>query len=434
MIREEFTLAPQDAANPRLAATRIVARWLETGDFPDRMLDAVVRGRAAVIEIVFGTVKWRRELEWILNRYARHTPDVLVQAALLTALYQTFHMESSAGYAVVNETVNLLKAAGANQRVANFANAILRQVARERGAIPKLLADQPLGVRMSHPDLLVQRWQVRWGEHRTYKLCAWNNGRPDLVIRVFLSRIALDAFIRMLTAAKVAATPHPYAPDRFLVLEDGGDVRRLPGYDNGYFTVQDPSTFEAIRLLNPQPGERILDACAAPGGKSMAIAELMEGMGSLVAMDRHTDRLERLGQNAARMGFPAISVVKGDLNDPDCAKICGERFDRILLDVPCSNTGVLRRRSDARWRFSPERLTALIKTQRAMLSHGARLLKPGGFISYSTCSLEPDEGQTMVQEWLRHHTEFNLVRQIELFPPDSHTDGIYAALLKHTPA
>jgi 16S rRNA (cytosine967-C5)-methyltransferase len=202
-------------------------------------------------------------------------------------------------------------------------------------------------------------------------------------------------------------------------------VTSLPGFADGAFYVQDPSTSVAPALLNPQPGETVLDACAAPGGKAMQLAELMKGQGTLVAMDPAADRLKPLRENVARLKWDFISVVEGDITKQPPAA----RFNAILLDVPCTNTGVIRRRPDARWRFSPERLRAACDKQEAILDAAAACLNPGGRIVYSTCSLELEENEGQVDRWLARHADFRLADSRKLFPPETQTDGAYAALL-----
>jgi 16S rRNA (cytosine967-C5)-methyltransferase len=214
------------------------------------------------------------------------------------------------------------------------------------------------------------------------------------------------------------------------VLAHGSRVPDLPGFTEGWFSVQDPSTAVAPALLDPGPGQRVLDACAAPGGKTFVLAERMRGRGTLWAADVSPGRLRRLEENLKRMGLEWVQVRRADAASPLLGRMCGgEGFDRILLDVPCSTTGVLRRRPDARWRFSPERLNQLTRIQQAMLNNAATLLRPGGRLVYSTCSLEPEEGTELVRAWLRGRPEFRLLEERSLFPPDTQTDGVYAAAL-----
>lgn len=418
------------AYHARATAARLVARWLETGDFPDRLLDEVSADRPFVMEVVYGVAKWRRLLDWMAGRYVKRDPDTATHAHLLVGLYQIFRMSNVAEHAAVNETVEAAKHGPAHAG-SGFLNAVLRSALRERAAIEARIPALPLAVRESHPDLLVERWTARAGGDGARRLCEWDNGRPDVVIRVNTTRISAAAYGEQLAAAGVSVSPHPFRPDSCLVLPRGARVSDLPGYADGLFAVQDPSTLVSVEQLAPKPGERVLDACAAPGGKTALIAERMAGQGRLVAADVYPDRLEVLRSNLQRMQAGFAEIIQGDLAARAApAGWSGGEFDAVLLDVPCSNTGVLRRRPDARWRFALDRLGKLMELQRALLSAGAGLVRPGGRLVYSTCSVEPDENDSLIGAWLRANPAFSCVSEVRLFPPDTGTDGAYAALLR----
>lgn len=400
-----------DSANSRLAAARIISSWLKSDIFPDRELDAIESSRAFIMEMVLGIVRWYGALGWIRDQRVQQKPRPEVDACILVGLYQLLFMDDVQEYAAVNETVEAAKIAGGD-RVASFVNAVLRRAQADKKIIFQALEKQSAAVRLSHPQLLIDRWMKQFGTDAAIRLCEWNNRRADVVLRVNRT-------------IQIEGQPHPFAPDRFLVLPRGVSVTSLPGFADGSFYVQDPSTSIAPALLNPQPGETVLDACAAPGGKAMQIAELMKGQGTLVAMDPAADRLKPLRENVARLKWDFINVIEGDITKQKLAT----RFDAILLDVPCTNTGVIRRRPDARWRFSPERLRVACDKQAAILDAAAGRLADGGRIVYSTCSLELEENEGQVDRWLARHPEFRLADSRKLFPPDSQTDGAYAALL-----
>ncbi len=413
-------------STPRGVAAEIVRLWLETGDFPDRSVDAVGRDRGFVTEVVFGTVKYRRVLDFVIRQVAERAPERALRAYLLTGLYQLWCM-GGADYAVVNETVAAVRGAfGARQ--AGFVNAVLRRVLRERAALEKTLAAQKPGLRLSHPDALFDRWVARYGEPAAIRLGEWDNQPPPLVLRIDPSRGSMKAFLSALAPAGVDAGPHPACPDRYVALAKGIDVRQLPGYEDGWFVVQDPSTAGAVELLDPQPGEAVLDACAAPGGKTVAIAERMKGAGCLVAIDLHADRLPALRDNLERTRQTWVTVREADVTAMPADAV--GPYDGVLIDVPCSNTGVLRRRPDARWRFSLERLGRLNNTQQAILGSAAGLVRPGGRIVYSTCSLEPEEDEMLVNAWVASQGRFVMVAERRSFPPKDGADGAYAALLR----
>lgn len=418
-------------ANTRITSARILSDWLRTGTFVDRLLAPVTHDRAFVMEVVYGAVKWKRKLNWVIRRCSRRAPDPDIRAHLLVGLYQILVMTDVANYAAVNETVEAAKAISAD--AAKFVNAVLRRVIREQEEIEQALAQQSLGIRLSHPDLLLRRWQDRYGAHRTQALCEWNNDRADVTIRVNTQRMSMSEYRARLQAASVDAEPHPTAQETCLILARGVRITELPGYAEGYFSVQDASTMRAVDLLDPRPGEEVLDACAAPGGKTVAMAERMCNRGRLLAMDVQTERLSRLRENLKHMGSDWIRVRQGDATRGEADFPRGENtaFDAVLLDVPCSNTGVLRRRPDARWRFSPKRLSELVQLQHDLLDGVAPLVKPGGRLVYSTCSLEPEEGDALIHAWLSEQPAWRYDRDVVLFPPESRTDGIYAVRLRN---
>ncbi|MEI8138252.1 MAG: 16S rRNA (cytosine(967)-C(5))-methyltransferase RsmB [bacterium] len=420
--------------NSRAVAADMIARWMETGDFPDRMMNRVRADRGFVMEVVYGTVKWKRELEWVLKQCMKQMPAIPLRAHMMVGLYQILHMDSVESYAAVNETVAAVKAVS-SQTEANFTNAVLRRVLREKAEVITALNQQPSGIRLSHPEILVKRWIATYGNSQTDALCNWNNQRAAVILRINTTRIQMADFRDRVMTAGMKVEPHPMDPSRFCTLGRGVSVEDLPGFEDGWFMVQDPSTIMAVEMLAPKPQERILDACAAPGGKTVAMAEAMGGGGTLTAMDIHADRMGYLHENLTRMGFSGVRVIEGDMTSckpggEGVPALSGLVFDGILLDVPCMNTGVLQRRADARWRFATDRLGSVCATQRAILDGAATRLRIGGRLVYSTCSLETEEDEALVAGWVKDNPNFELVREKKLFPPTDGTDGAYAALLK----
>lgn len=416
--------------NPRAVAVDIVAKWLDSGKFPDRMVEDIAEDRAFVMEVVYGVARWRGALEWTIRRISAGKADERAVPYLFGGLYQILFMDTVAAYAAVNETVNAVKT-GRASRLAGFVNALLRRAAREKTKLLENLSKQDLAIKESHPPLLVKRWLERFGEKRAEALCKWNNTRPSVVLRPNKTRMSVEAFAGAQNLSGIAVKPHKGAPD-FLVLPRGVKVEDVPGYEDGLFSVQDPSTARSIDLLAPQAGEFVLDACAAPGGKTAMIAERMDDKGTVVAVDVHESRLDVIRENTKRLEYKSVRMCKGDSADPAfLAALAGDRkFDRILLDVPCSNTGVLRRRPDARWRFSMEQLAGATGLQKRLLDAAAKVLKPGGVLVYSTCSLESEEDEGMIESWLAQHKDFELEENVLLFPPEVEMDGAYAAKMK----
>jgi 16S rRNA (cytosine967-C5)-methyltransferase len=414
--------------NSRYVASEIIARWLEKGSFPDRQLAEVKDDRAFVTELVYGIVRRARTLEWLMKQFVSRESPEFVEAALYVGIYQLCFMDDVEEYAVLNETVEAVKMRRDVQNAAGLVNAVLRKVQEHRESLLDRLEREPEGVRWSHPEWLMKRWLRQYGARDTRQLCEWNNRPADVIIRIEPRKVDPDTFIKQLLESGIELEKHPFkCSDCFVTLPRGINVTKLTGWNEGWFTVQDPATSVALDLLAPAPGESVLDACAAPGGKTAAIASRMEGQGELVATDLHEDRLDLLRDTLKRTGWSFVEVLRNDMAGgyPD-----KRMFDAILLDVPCMNTGVLRRRVDARWRCNALRLKSLTGIQWNILSGAAKCVKPGGRIVYSTCSLEPEEGEDLVARWVREHSDLKFIKARKLFPPKSGTDGAYTALLR----
>ncbi len=417
----------------RREAIFILSRWMETSDFPDRLLTNSP-DRGFIMDLVYGTVRWRRALEWVLQQLVKQAPEGETRAALMAGAYQILFMEEVPEYAAVHATVAAAKIASPNS--ASFVNGVLRNLGRKREALLADLAKQPIGVRLSHPDLLITRWLARYGAEQTEALCHWNNTPAQTVISMlphshseFAKKPAATphgtAENQTPDAKHHSLTPHPAAPDICFTVPHGMRVEAVPGYHEGTFVVQDPATLAAVDLLDVHPGMTVLDACAAPGGKTAQIAARMRGKGRLIAMDKHADRIEMLHSTLKRTHLEWAEVVECDAVVPVPEDAL--HFDRILLDVPCSNSGVLRRRPDARWRFSDRRQQKLCAVQHTMLANMLRRLAPGGRLVYSTCSLEPEENLRQVEHALANDPQAQLVTTSERHPMRDGTDGAFTA-------
>jgi 16S rRNA (cytosine967-C5)-methyltransferase len=301
-------------------------------------------------------------------------------------------------------------------------NAILRTATRSRKELQEAAKTQPLDVRTSHPKFLIGRWQKTFGEKSTEALCAWNNRPPPIYARINQLKIDRLSFLERY----LDASPLPSLPN-FVELPSLADALSA-----GDCYVQDPSTALACELLQPQNGEKILDACAAPGGKTGYLAELMGHQGAVVACDRDPERVRLLKENLRRLGVRIATIVCHDWTKaklPD--EITSEApFDRILLDAPCSNTGVMRRRVDVRWRLKPTDFVRMQKRQIEIALTVIPLLKPGGVLVYSTCSLEREENEGVVEHLLRKMSILKLEEERRSLPFADNFDGAYAARLR----
>lgn len=308
-------------------------------------------------------------------------------------------------HAAVNETV------AATGRARSLINAVLRRACRESAELLAGTADLPLETRTSHPKWLVEHWIAIFGPEKTAALCAWNQQPAPMCAR-----------INRLHPEKTAA------PNDFIVCES------LPREDlaEGKVYMQDPSTALAPRLLAPERDQRVLDACAAPGGKTALLAQLMENTGEIIACDVSPGRLRRLDGNLQRLHVTNARIEQHDWSAETIPPFAKDGFDRILLDVPCSNTGVMRRRVDVRWRLQAETITEQTDAQERLLRNTLRVLKPGGILVYSTCSIEPAENEQLVTRVLESTPGYELVTANRSFPPDDQIDGAFAAAIRRT--
>jgi 16S rRNA (cytosine967-C5)-methyltransferase len=329
-------------------------------------------------------------------------------------LYQVFILKTPE-HAAVHETVAIVP-----QKQGSIVNAILRAATRQRSQLLARANTQPLFVRKSHPQFLVERWQQHFGTECTEALCKWNNRPAPMYGRIDCLKISPESFLRL----------HPHSRS----LSDNPDfveLKTLPtaALDCGDCCIQDPSTAIACQLLNPKPGEKILDACAAPGGKTAYLAQLMQNRGTIIACDR--DRLEILKGNVSHLGATIVSAVRQDWtrNHLSDEILSITPFDGVLLDAPCTNTGVIRRRIDVRWRQRREDFSRMSNQQLIITRAVLRLLKPGGILVYSTCSLEPEENENVVRRLLAELPALGLKAQKDSLPFRDGFDGAFAAKL-----
>jgi len=482
---------------------RVLERWEKGAHFIEDVLQQAFAqsplsgpDRGLVQELTYGVVRWKATLDWLI---ARKTDDrrqaSLVRLLLRLGLYQIFWLDRIPDHAAVHETVEMAKDLGLGAK-AGFVNAVLRNCLRERPALERALenlkSSQP-ALGHSHPECLLNRWTARRGKTDALQLMEWNNTPSSAFARVNTLRIEPGKLLELWRDEGVECAPfsRSWIPENLVFeLKNAAGVAGLPSFQQGLFYLQDPSTLLAVEELNPQPGERILDLCAAPGGKTTFIAQKMRNQGRIVALDTHPDRLALLRENCARLGVTCVEAFetlgtsyerlggaslspasrtgrvpisssgspgrtrptvvtahahgsenKAALHYPAPSPLPGGKprtphasrltpYDRILVDAPCSNTGVMRRRVDLRWRIRPEEIDRLRKTQLDLLRAAASQLKSGGILVYSTCSLEPEENREVVNRFLNEHGNFTLELERELLPFVDGVDGAYVARMR----
>ena len=428
----------------RIAAADVLAD-LRGGALLDHAFDKRVtaldaRDRRWLQELLYGLLRRRSWIDALLatrvkGGLARLDPDLV--DLLRLGSYQLLRMGSVPAYAAIAQTVELTKARhgiGASKLV----NAVLRRIDREREALDVLTPVDPvdaLALEYSHPRWLVARWLARWGAHETEKLLAANNVEPPIVLRPFgVVREQLEA---MLETAGVHVSDAPLAHDSIAITDGGGiALTELGAFRQGLFHVQDPAATMVTEYAAIEPGSVVADLCAAPGGKSF---ELSRRAGAVISADISAGRLRRVVSATERLDARNVHPLVSDARFPALASM-----DAVLIDVPCTGTGTFRRHPDARWRLKPSDFAVLSSLQRAILRSAARVVKPGGLLVYSTCSIEPEENDDQIERFLSESPEWSLepppadsvdasvldAGRLRVLPQRHGTDGAFAARLR----
>ena len=417
------------ALTPRQVAYRVVQRVTD-GAYADRAFRAEARrarlqgsDRAFAQQLAYGTIQRRLTLDHVIGQLsdrplAKLDPPLL--DALRIGVYQLLFMDSVPDHAAVAETVELAKAAkGAGHK---FANAVLRRASREARPLLAALGDAApaeAAIRHSHPQWLVELWWEALGRGDTLALLAADNAPAEDALRVN----TLTADPREIRPKLPATHTDPELPEA-LVLDAPFDVDGSDLFQSGAITPQSRASMLVARALDPQPGERILDMCAAPGTKTTHVAALASGNAQITAIEANPARADELRANCARMHAGSIDVIVED------ARVVNGQFDRVMLDAPCSNLGTLARRPDARWRKTPEQIDELAELQSELLDAAARATAPGGALVYSVCTISPREGPRQIDVFHERHSDFAETSRRQTLPHRDGSDGFFIARLE----
>jgi 16S rRNA (cytosine967-C5)-methyltransferase len=374
--------------------------------------------RGLFAELVFGVLRRQGTLDHVLTGLLtqpllRLEPQVLIFLRL--GLYQLMYLDRIPESAAVNESVNLAKQT--LPRASGLVNAVLRNYLRHKDTVafpdPVAAPAASIAARHSHPAWLVKLWFSQIGEAETELLAEASSRQPPLTLRANSLMISRDGLLDRFAANGIAATACRFSPFGVLV-EGRHHIPGLPGFREGLFSVQDEASQLAGILLDPQPGERVLDTCAAPGGKATLLAQLMDNRGELLAMDVSGSKLPLIQEAAQRLGITCMRTRTADLLQSGA--LPADAFDRVLLDAPCSGLGVIRRNPEAKWRLTAEDISRLAATQKVMLKNAMRMLRPGGVLVYSTCSTTLEENEDVVGDFLSRHPHCVLENLNEIFP------------------
>jgi 16S rRNA (cytosine967-C5)-methyltransferase len=435
------TRARGSVSPARACALRVIRRVFEQGAYADRALAAEAedldqRDRSLAMALSYGAVQRRATLDHIATQLVarplgRLEPAVL--AALRLGLFELLFMGGAAEHAAVNETVELVKRSSPN--AGGLVNAVLRRGAREgRGMLERLDDSSPESAALLHsvPGWLASKWWAELGAEEARALLRVVNEPAQSALRVnglvaTVAEVATALPVPSAPAPRMGShhSPAPELPEA-LVLDGPFDVQRSELWRSGAVQPQSRASMLVSRILDPQPGERVLDLCAAPGGKTTHVAALMGDLGEIVAVERHPGRAAALERTAARLHASCVQVEVGDA----VAERADGPFDRVLVDPPCSGLGTLQSRPDLRWRARPEAIGELAALQAEILAAGARELGPGGTLVYSVCTISRAEGPEVVERFLDGHADFSAESSLQLLPHRDATDGFFIARLR----
>ena len=452
MRRERFSESVQGTAkrivpaNGREAALLVLLQIWEEGAYTAIALNRVLRqakleeqDRRFATELVNGAVKARGTLDFILGQMVDRPLQKLepvIRHILHLGLFQIFYLDRIPDSAACNESVNLSKKFS-HKGTDKFVNGVLRNSIRQKVALCERIQED-VSLRLSHPRWLVERWRKQFGEGETEALCRWDNEPASLCLRVNTLMTARDAFLQDLREFGCEGEVSLWCPDGIVITRSPGLPALLQTFPHSFY-VQDESSMLPAMLLHPKAGEQILDMCAAPGGKTTHIAALMENKGRVTACDIYPHKLKLIEENAKRL---KLDNIKTELQDGTVLREeWTGKFDRVLVDAPCSGLGVLRRRAEARWTKREKDLREFPVLQQRILENASRYVKTGGFLVYSTCTLEENENGKQIDNFLQNHREWKqagfvhprskeMVKELQLHPQRDGVDGFYLTLLQ----
>lgn len=411
-IRELALRVLYDVNENKAYSNIALNKYIESADV--KSLDA-----RFITELVYGVIKWKKKLDFIIEQFSnikikKISPWIL--SILRIGLYQILYMDKVPVHSACSESVNLAKRYGHNAS-GKYVNGVLRNVARNINNItyPKKEKDliAYLSVEYSHPEWMVEEWVLRYGDDFAQKLLESNNKIPCFSIRVNTLKTTKSDLIKILENEGVRVQEALYEEEA-LIIEKFSSIAKLQAFKNGLFQVQDESSMLVSRILDPKLGDVVVDMCAAPGGKSTHIAQLMQNKGVVISRDVHEHKIKLIDELAKRL---EIDIIKSELYD--ACKLDNSligKADRVLVDAPCTGLGVIRRKPDIKWARNLNDIEDIVKIQKAILNNAAKYVKSGGFLVYSTCTIEPRENEMVVEEFIKENKEYEKVDITPLLP------------------
>ena len=397
------------------------------------------KDRSLLTELTYGTLQYKYTLDYYLEPFIRGKVDIWVRWLLRLSLYQMHYLTRIPAHAAVHEAVEIAKRRG-HQGIGSMVNGILRSILREGVRSTELIenANERLAIETSHPQWLVDRWVASYGYEMTKEMLQENNIAPMQTVRVNRTKATVENVLATLEREGIKAKRSEVMPDCVFILS--GQAARTAAFKNGLITIQDESSMLPATVLNPQPGMKVLDMCAAPGGKTTHLAEMMNNEGSILATDLHPKKLDLIEENTARLGLNIVQTAP--LDGRKAAEFLKPEYDAILVDAPCSGLGVMRRKPDIKYTKREEDLASLQTIQLGILDNAVQLLKSGGRLVYSTCTVDRNENEGTVQAFLEAHPEMEAIQlenlpiqldakqqngMLQVFPQDFGGDGFFVA-------
>jgi len=432
--------------NARALAVKILVRCERSDAYLDKIIDFEMRNsdlndldKALLNEISHGVIRWLRRIDWFLNGFYRGQYEKClsdVKNTMRVGLYQILFLDRIPYSAAVNEAVEFIKRIR-NEKHAGVVNGLLRTIIRTLDNLvwPTRDIDEVnyLGIIQSHPNWLVRRWIQRFGFDEAEKLCAANNRRPNLTLRVNKNKISVQELAEYLKEKNIPFRQGEYL-DYFLHIKMMSKIFEDDFFKQGNFNVQDESAGLMCHLLDPQPNDLILDVCAAPGGKSSHIAEIIKDKGKIIAVDKYSSKVDIMKRNFERLQLKNITILHDDIQDPK-TNLLKEKLinkaDKVLVDAPCSGLGVITKKPDIKWKRDSSDIMKLQKIQLEILDKAANYVKEGGILVYSTCTIEKEENSDVIEKFLEQHSEFEIDNANQFVKIDIVTNEGFIETLPH---
>ncbi len=405
--------------------------------------------RSFATELVYGTVKWLLQIDYIIGKYSSIKLKKLspwIKNVLRLGVYQLLHTDRIPVSAACNTAVDLAKRYG-HQASSRFVNAVLRNISKNKDNIPypdKSDIANYLSILYSHPVWMVQNWIELFGKEFTEELLKSNNQVPDFIIRTNTLKTDRQTLLDALHKEEINAEPGRYVEEA-VILRNPSSISNLETFKKGYFQVQDESSMLAAKILDPREGETVIDVCSAPGGKATHMAQLMNNKGTVIARDIYQHKLNLIEQSCSRLG---INIVKTEIHDAcDFDETLIGKADRVLIDAPCSGLGIIRKKPDIKYSRTENELNEITGLQQKILKIASKYLKVGGYMIYSTCTIQPQENLEIVEDFLSKNPDFTLTGfqelmpqnldiassaegYIQLYPNINQTDGFFISKIK----